>query len=347
MLLAVGTKVKFKATGDEGVVTELLGGGMVKVYIEEDDMEIPTFVDNLIRPDEKWSSKPPVKGKIIDLPKEETPLRPSLPPVTQYAILKGKGIQLAFDPEKTMDGVVKQYQIYLLNDTRFNILFTFGAKSAGKHVPSINGKLESMSSQHVGSLLFDQLNDALIVTVDCWQITTEGTGPIIRKEIKIKPKQFFKKIITAPLLNKQVHLYKVIEQFQKAPSSEEDLKSYTKRTAQPIRRPNDNKLLTSLDLKAFAAFEQEIDLHLEKLGNYNKKMSNAEKLRLQLVHFDTYLAKAIKLGVARVFIIHGIGKGKLRDSIAERLIKHPDVITFKNEFHPKYGYGATEVKLME
>jgi len=25
------------------------------------------------------------------------------------------------------------------------------------------------------------------------------------------------------------------------------------------------------------------------------------------------------------------------------LMNHPDVKTFKNEFHPKYGFGATEV----
>ncbi|WP_428409939.1 Smr/MutS family protein [Phaeodactylibacter xiamenensis] len=41
--------------------------------------------------------------------------------------------------------------------------------------------------------------------------------------------------------------------------------------------------------------------------------------------------------------MHGIGKGKLRDSIASRLIQMPEVRSFRNEYHHRYGYGATEV----
>ena len=72
-------------------------------------------------------------------------------------------------------------------------------------------------------------------------------------------------------------------------------------------------------------------------------MNNAEILRLQLRTFDDYLEKAIRVGVPKVFIIHGLGKGRLRNEIASRLIRHPEVETFKNEYHPRYGYGATEV----
>jgi dsDNA-specific endonuclease/ATPase MutS2 len=42
-------------------------------------------------------------------------------------------------------------------------------------------------------------------------------------------------------------------------------------------------------------------------------------------------------------VIHGLGKGKLKNEIATRLINHPEVKTFKNEYHPKYGFGATEI----
>ncbi|RQH21817.1 hypothetical protein D5R40_31195 [Okeania hirsuta] len=45
----------------------------------------------------------------------------------------------------------------------------------------------------------------------------------------------------------------------------------------------------------------------------------------------------------RVFVIHGVGEGKLRNAIATRLIKYPEVVSFKNEFHPRYGFGATEI----
>lgn len=102
-----------------------------------------------------------------------------------------------------------------------------------------------------------------------------------------------------------------------------------------------------VDPMRFASFVQEIDLHAEKLSSDAHKMNNAEILRLQIQHFDNYMRKAIQIGVDRVFIIHGLGKGRLRDSIASRLIRMPEVVTFRNEYHPKYGYGATEVVFTE
>ena len=68
-----------------------------------------------------------------------------------------------------------------------------------------------------------------------------------------------------------------------------------------------------------------------------------EKLQLQLDHFEQYIDKAIRLGVPRIYVIHGIGKGKLKNMIASRLIQNPQIKTFKNEYHPRYGWGATEV----
>ena len=45
------------------------------------------------------------------------------------------------------------------------------------------------------------------------------------------------------------------------------------------------------------------------------------------------MEEAVRQGVERVFIIHGIGKGHLRNLITATLIRNPNVITFKNEFH--------------
>ena len=62
-----------------------------------------------------------------------------------------------------------------------------------------------------------------------------------------------------------------------------------------------------------------------------------------MMHFQRFFDQATRLGVSRVFVIHGVGEGKLKEAIAERLKGDPHVAKFKNEFHPKYGYGATEI----
>src|ERR1051325_6347921 len=113
MLFATGTRVKFLHTGDEGVVTSILEGGMVNVYIGAEDMEIPAFPDDLVRAEAYVFH--PVKAKIIKGKKET--VHPQAPPVaveTQYTILKSFGIQLAFEPVAGNSGLTEKFSVLLL-----------------------------------------------------------------------------------------------------------------------------------------------------------------------------------------------------------------------------------------
>jgi len=350
MLITEGTKVRVINTGDTGVVIDILDHGMVNVMLD-DDMEIPIAMENLERIESNTTrfsaGQPiaPVKAKFVPAKKDyEPPKPPTQEHQSQYTILKSMGIQLAFDPVMRSDGIVERFEIYLLNDTRYAALFTFSLRSKNLQTPKQHGKIESVSFVHLGQILFDELNDAPVVELECWQVTTIGTGDRLHKQLKIKAKQFFKNKKTAPLLDREVYLFQFFNSFEKEiEKTEDDLSTYTAKNA---RKPKNNPLYRSvnnLDPRALAHFENEIDLHIEKLVGVNKKRSNGEILRIQLSHFDTFLSKAIQLGVDRVFVIHGVGKGKLKNEIATRLMKHPDVKTFKNDHHPKYGFGATEI----
>jgi len=344
MLFAVGTKVKFLHTGDEGVVTGLLGGDMVNVYIRDSDLEIPAYTGDLVRAEEFM--KHPVKAKIVEGKKPQpVPAPPPLTIETQYAILKGYGIQLAFEPVLNVEGLTEKFLIYLINDTLYDLLYSI--KFLRNHLRPENwdGRLKSTAYIKLGEMPYDDLNEAPEFEVECSWITTEGnTGPVF-KSLKIKPKPFFNSLKTAPFIHKKVHLFRLFEKPEiNSDQSGEDLREYTKRHAKHSwDAMGDFQNLNLHDTKALAEFEPEIDLHIEKLTEDWRKMGNAEILRLQLSRFEDYLAKAIHLGVPKVFIIHGVGEGRLRDAIATRLIQNPDVLTFKNEYHHKYGWGATEV----
>lgn len=345
MIFSVGTKVRLKHTGDIGKITALLADGMVQVYLLADDMEIPVDEEFLERYDVQSTTKAKVvKGK---QPKSVEP-PPAIILESQYTILKSHGIQLAFDPIYKKDGTTERFDLYLINDTKHDFIFSFELSYLNANAIKKNDKIPAISAIPIGNMHFDLLNEAPIVDMEVWKITTQGTGSRQYKELKIKPKQFFNKRTTAPFLNRNVYLYRLIEQFDKAQKEEqEDLQTYTKRNATPFKSSSKKKAYELIDLEEFANFPTEIDLHVEKIASNIKKRSNAEKLRLQLAHFDDYLAKAVRLGIDRVFVIHGVGEGKLRDRIAARLIQNPYVVQFKNEFHPRYGYGATEVILKE
>lgn len=349
MLFAEGTKVRFKNTGDEGVITAILDAEMVNVELDEDGMVIPAFIENLERVvDNPRPNQTPIKAKFVETKQVPPPPTPPLQDNdSQYHILKSLGIQLAFEPQVQPNGITSSYEIYLINDTRYDALFTFTIDIIGETPRTINGKISSVAYHHLGEMKFSQLNEAPIIEVDIWQLTTVGTGFKMSRELKIKPKQFFKNIRTAPLLNKQVHWYQLFENFDKEEkSSGEDLKTYTQRNAKKPKKPASHyRKVSGSNPMELAEFNHEIDLHIENLVNDGRKRSNAEILRIQLTHFNQFLEKAIRLGVKSAFVIHGVGKGKLKNEIATKLMQHPQVKTFKNEFHPKYGFGATEIIL--
>src|SRR6185312_16235451 len=87
----------------------------------------------------------------------------------------------------------------------------------------------------------------------------------------------------------------------------------------------------------------EIDLHIEKLIDNPKGLSNTEMLKIQLDALDHYLHTAIVNRQERVVIIHGLGKGALKKAVHNLLSKIPEVKKFANEWHGRYGFGATEV----
>ncbi len=343
MLFAIGTKVKFLHTGDEGIVKSLLENGMVNVFIAEYDMEIPAHTDDLVRA-EKFTTKP-VKAKVIAGKKEPPlPKPPPMPIETQYTILKSYGIQLALEPVFDSDGEVEKYSIFILNDTSYDIVYSIKFLLNYKRPTTWDGKLKAISFIKLGEMLYDDLNEAPEFEVECSWVTTAGLEAPVFKSLKIKAKSFFGTQKTAPFLNRPAHLYRLFEKPEiQDEVKAEDLGEYTKRHSKPAWQLSNNAKFETFDTAALAAFEPEIDLHIEKLAENWRKLSNAEILRIQLAAFEKYLSKAIRLGVPQVFIIHGVGQGRLRDEIATSLMQNPDVQTFKNEYHHKYGWGATEV----
>ncbi|RYF91406.1 MAG: hypothetical protein EOO03_01400, partial [Chitinophagaceae bacterium] len=63
----------------------------------------------------------------------------------------------------------------------------------------------------------------------------------------------------------------------------------------------------------------------------------------QLNEFEKYYELAVAHRQPNLTVIHGVGEGKLRDEIHELLRLKKEVKSFVNQFHPLYGFGATEI----
>ncbi len=349
MLFAIGTRVRFRYTGETGSITAMLEDGMLQVRLDSDpDFEIPAFEEDLQRDEmaEPLSAGAKfVQGKMEKLP--EAPPRRELR--IPYQILKPKGLQLVFEPMPGRDGTVTRYKSWLLNDTSHEFLFEFDLFTQNRDILSIDEKISTHAALELGDILYDDLNEGLEAWISVQRLTTAGPDTAIEHSHKIRPKQFFNNLHTVPFLNLPAHHFVLLDSFEPVakPETEEDLKNYTRQKARkPKSTGNSNsRPFSSFNVEEFARFEPEIDLHVEKLLPGHNRIDKGEILRLQMVHFQQFLDKAVRLGAPRVFVIHGVGEGKLRDSIAAALRSNPHVVKFKNEFHHKYGYGATEVVL--
>ena len=86
-----------------------------------------------------------------------------------------------------------------------------------------------------------------------------------------------------------------------------------------------------------------IDLHIEKLTDNWKGLSNFEILTIQLSNFEKYYQLAIAHHQPNLIVIHGVGTGKLRNEIHEILKTKKEVKSFANQYHENFGFGATEI----
>ena len=108
---------------------------------------------------------------------------------------------------------------------------------------------------------------------------------------------------------------------------------------QPVPKPQ------AYTLMAAAEFPDALDLHVEQLVDNPKELDPGEIIELQLRHVSDYLDRAIRLGIDRVWLIHGKGTGALRNRVHKLLSTMGDLEGYQHKYHPKYDYGATEVVL--
>ena len=344
VLVRIGSKVYLRHSGETGVITALLENNMVSVLLDSDDMEIPAFTDDIIPADQHTAQKTRTKPAAA--------LHPT-PDDTTVIGNPGSntGLHLSFDPILRGDATAEQYRIFLTNDTPNPLLVSYQRSTASyPRKKQITKKVEAHTALHLERIPFDELNEQIAIQFECCRLRTDGTGPRHTKSLRVKPKVFFKKMATDPILGRPVHFYTLFPVIkddrpteQSSPS--ENLRSYTKKNLRQRKAESNLRNFPDHEVEEFASFLPELDLHIEMLVHNPKSYTAADILQIQLEHFDEYLDNAIRLGVERVFVIHGLGKGRLRKSIAQRLKHNQQVIDFRNEYHPNYGFGATEVVL--
>jgi dsDNA-specific endonuclease/ATPase MutS2 len=90
----------------------------------------------------------------------------------------------------------------------------------------------------------------------------------------------------------------------------------------------------------------EVDLHIEKLVNSYRGMSNFDILSIQLDTAKRQIEFAVRKRIPKIVFIHGVGEGVLKAEL-DYLLGRYDNLKFYDANFQKYGVGATEVYIFQ
>lgn len=321
MKIPVGTRVVLLQSGETGIIDYYDGS---TAYIDVDGDLIQAHVKD-IEPVDSFG-KAPVKTT-IDQPQLLNSIE--------------EGLLIQFAAVRNMAGELTRFDLSLVNNTSSNILFEYQFHLFDSSPLTIRKELNSAATIKLHEFKTDQLNDAPMFVINCWLKTAEGgTKPSLTKEIKLKAKQYFAKL--------ESEQFKKFDKFviEVAPSivPKEKPKPLVEINKEDIffekkKIPAQHELIVKAEMPDF------IDLHAENFLSGYHQMDANEILSRQISHFKTFLEKAIRYNLHKIYVVHGIGKGVLRSEIEKVLKKYPEVTAFNNDFHARFGFGATEIFL--
>lgn len=321
MLIPIGTKVIIKFTGESGTVIKQIDEEMFGVQLDDMDSIVPVHgvdlrVVKASQPTEMTGNHAPVNSA-LNLSFES-------------------GIHVVF---KSNDHhlINKKYSIHLANMTDVDYVYEYTFAMGNDVIHTESQRIASQATLPVGEMMYEDLNEKAAIHLSIARMTTAGLDPWQQRTLHLKMKQFFSKQEIGLADGCIYHHYTLTGwKTLKDPSDQEKLKvqASTFKKANPLVR---HRVISA------ANFETEIDLHIDKLTANHEGLDKFQKLIIQMESMKRYVDKAKSLNMDRVFLIHGIGKGRLRRDIAKYLDQDSDVLYHKNEYHPKYAYGATEV----
>lgn len=369
MKFKVGDKVKFLNEQGGGIVSKIISPGMVNVAIE-DGFEIPTMTSNLLKIGE---NKEPAESYFdedynVEMPekKQETPNLTSskvdeadftydrisdlryYPTNHKYP----KSIYLAFVPEQQNLLISGAIDVYLINFTDYDILYSFFLKKPKGIYSGID--YDAVPAQ----------SKIMIDTVDRENIGywTEGILQVLfhkddservldpaSTRFKVKPQKFMKEDNYKPsvFLMEKAFLVSIADPSAQQAVAESEIEMKYKEEKPKLSEAKEIRPNTLIDKHAKSPRTAEVDLHISALIDEYEHMTNGEILNIQINYFKRSLESAMENYFYKVIFIHGIGNGTLKNSIKDLLNEYGEDLEVRNAPFADYGYGAIEVIIRE
>ena len=337
MKYQVGDKVLILHSNEEGEVIDIINDKMMLVDVG--GVKFPVYMDQVDFPYfKRFSEKKmfPVKKEkqyIDDLKKEK--------PARQARV--EDGVWFTILPVMITDGfgdeIADQLKLHLANRTETAYQFIYKQHFFGKPDFELKNTINPFENFYLHDIAFADLNDSPSFDFEFTLLQPDkNKAGHFETTVKLKPKQLFAKI-------------KKLQEINQASFSQLLFKKYPDKIfedkielSEAVKHRHKHKIYDASKAKQhMEPARTVIDLHIEKLTEDWKHLSNFEILSQQLKTFEKYFDLAYAQHQHSLTVIHGVGEGRLRDEIHEILRQKKEVKSFVNQYHHRFGYGATEI----
>ena len=324
----IGDRVRLMRGREEGIVTKLLGNGLIEIEIE-DGFTIPVKHSDVVVIHE-------MEQKVFN-PTPASRIEPQITdrrfPVSE--VLANRGIYMAFVPNND-----RELSQYLINNTDWELPFMLSVGSDPHHKGLAAGTLKAKTTLKIQNILVKDFEEWGTFTFQAFLFRLafmKLPEPIIKK-LKFRVNTFFKNKSKAPLLNQDAHLFQLDAEDSVTPVN---LNIDPQKIMEQMFEKQTPVETLTLPTKPSLS----VDLHIETLTPDAWAMTNPEIMSLQMSTFERQFEAAIANGMDEIIFIHGVGNGVLRNAIHKRLSGNKNVQYFEDAQKEKFGYGATKIKI--
>jgi hypothetical protein len=334
MKFQVGDKVIVLHSGEEGEIVDFINDKMVMVDVR--GVRFPAYMDQLDFPyfrqftEQSQKEKKKQKRYIDQLPVEKKSTLAKVPGGVWLTVLP------QFETNEFGEESPETLKIHLLNNSEMAYQFSYALAYFGKSEFNLQNQVHPFQDFYLHDIPFADLNDSPVFTFTFSLLNPDKQhADKFETSMKLKPRQVFTQIEEIKSKGESTFSYKLFDRFPDR-TAEEPLPAG--------REPGAGRVYNVSEARKYLEPPKyEVDLHIERLTDDWQSMSNFEILSLQIQVFEKNIDLAIAHHQGSLVVIHGVGKGRLRDEIHELLRLKKEVKSFVNQYDPRYGYGATEI----
>ena len=355
MKINIGDKVRFLNDVGEAKVIKLIDKNTVLV-LNDDDFEIPVLNQDLIVIESAVQQNIPEINTNNYVKEQEIEQDIEVSDIQDIFSLNKEAdevlnVYFAIKPIWVNEILSGNYELFLINDSGFSLLYSFSFVKNGLNYFVESDKLEDNTKILLQTISQNQFNDfeGFNFQLIAHKFAAYPRKSVCDKTIKLQAVKLFKENVFQEndFFDEKALIYSIAEKDALEQSveklSDEDVKKIVINKERFFNPNKKNEVIKQK--KEFENTIVEVDLHINELIDNHIGLGNSEILEIQLNHFKKELEKAISQRVKKIVFIHGLGNGVLKVKLRALLDLDYKNVKYQDASFQEYGYGATMVHI--